>query len=138
MAGHGWMVKARPLSGVGFFIENGSQLMSTPSWRQFQVIPFDATVAAVVKALGIEVPPEGRPRTFRGPAGFMAVVTTAGDWLVMTDGEARPVAGPGDVLRAAKLPAGTPSGDALRQWLRMWGWRPNSEQAPAELIHPNY
>jgi hypothetical protein len=137
MAGHGWMVKARPLSGVGFFIENGSQLMSTPSWRQFRAIPFDVTAAAVIKALDIEVPAEGRPTSFRAE-GFLATVTTAGDWLVMTDGEARPVAGPDEVRRAAQLPAGTPSGDALRQWLRMWGWRPKSEQAPAELIHPNY
>jgi hypothetical protein len=106
--------------------------MSSPSWRQFAAIPFDATVASVVRALGVEVPPEGRPRTFSGPGGFLAAVTSDGDWVVCEGGAARFAGSAAEVLRAAKLTAGTPSGDALRQWLRWWGWVPKSEQRQAE------
>lgn len=107
--------------------------MSSPSWRQFAAIPFDTTVAAVVKALDLQVPEEGRPRSFRGPGGqFLAAVTQAGDWVVCQAGTSMFVAGPGAVLKAARLPVGTPSGDALRQWLRWWGWVPRSEQQQAE------
>lgn len=105
--------------------------MSTPSWRQFRAIPFDATVATVLKALAVDVPEEGRPTSFRAE-GFLAAVTSAGDWVVCVNGLARSVDGPEEVRKAAKLPQGTPSGDALRMWLRWWGWRPKSEQAPAE------
>lgn len=105
--------------------------MSTPSWRQFRAIPFDATVAAVLKALDVDVPEDGRPTGFRAE-GFLAAVTSDGKWVACVNGLARPVGGPGDVLKAAKLTQGTPSGDALRQWLRWWGWVPKSEQAPAE------
>lgn len=100
------------------------------SWRQFAAIQFDATVAAVIRALEVEVPPEGRPRSFQGPGGFLAAVTLDGAWIVCEAGHAQPVDGPGAVLRAAKLTAGTPSGDALRLWLRWWGWVPKAERAP--------
>lgn len=106
--------------------------MSSPSWRQFAAIPFDSTVASVVRALAVEVPREGRPRTFAGPAGFLAAATEAGDWVVCEAGAARFVDSAAEVLRAAKLPTGTPSGDALRQWLRWWGWAPKSEQVAQE------
>ena len=107
--------------------------MSSPSWRQFAAIPFDCTVAAVVKALDLEIPEEGRPRSFRGPGGqFLAATTQAGDWVVCHCGASRFVDGPGAVLKAARMPAGTPSGDALRQWLRWHGWVPRSEQRQAE------
>ena len=100
------------------------------SWRQFAAIPFDSTVAAVIRALAVEVPPEGRPRSFQGPGGFLAAVTLEGTWIVCQAGLAQPVDGPREVLQAAKLPAGTPSGDALRQWLRWWGWVPKGKAAP--------
>lgn len=100
--------------------------MSSPSWRQFREIPYDATVARVIRALGVEPPPEGRPNSFHGPARFSAWRTTDGAWVVRDGAESRPVDGPGDVLRAARLPASTPSGDALRQWLAWWGWAPKT------------
>lgn len=107
--------------------------MSNPSWRQFAAIPFDCTVAAVVKALDLEIPEEGRPRSFRGPGGqFLASTTQAGDWVICHGGQSMFVDGPDAVRRAAKMPAGTPSGDALRQWLRWWGWVPRSEQRQAD------
>lgn len=105
--------------------------MNKSNWRRFRAIPYDPTVAAVLKALDVEVPEEGRPTSFRAE-GFLASVTTAKDWVVCVNDLSRPVAGPGDVLKAARLPQGTPSGDALRQWLRWWGWVPKSEQRQAE------
>lgn len=101
-----------------------------PNWRQFAAIHFDSKIADVIKALGLQVPEQGRPRTFRGPGGrFLASVTSAGDWLVSQDGHTMFVDGPDAVRRAAKLPIGTPSGDALRQWLRWHGWAPKSESS---------
>jgi hypothetical protein len=106
--------------------------MSAPSWKQFAAIPFDATVAAVVSALDITPPDEGRPRSFQGPGKFLAAITPAGLWLVYEAGSSRYVDGPDDVRAAAKLPAGTPSGDALRQWLSWWGWVPPSKRSAPE------
>lgn len=96
--------------------------MSSPSWKQFSAIPYDATVASVINALDIAPPEEGRPRSFQGPGKFRAAVTPAGLWLIYRDGGSHYVEGPDAVRQAAKLPAGTPSGDALRQWLGWWGW----------------
>ena len=105
--------------------------MNKPNWRRFRAIPYDPTVAAVIKALDIELPPEGRPTSFR-VEGFLASVTDAGDWVVCEGGAAWFVDSPEEVRKAARLPQGTPSGDALRQWLRWWGWVPKSEQRQAE------
>ena len=92
----------------------------TPNWRQFSKIPWDSTVAEVVRVLGVEIPPEGRPVAFAS-GGFFAAHTSAGLWVVMgPQGGSRYVEGPREVRAAAKLAKGTPSGDALRQWLEMW------------------
>ena len=110
--------------------------MSNPSWRQFAAIPFDATVARVVRALAVEVPPEGRPASFAGPAGFLAARTPDGAWIVHQGSISRPVDGPRGVIKAAKLPAGTASGDALRLWLSWWGWTPGGKLRAAEAPEP--
>lgn len=102
--------------------------MSDPSWRQFSQIPFDATVARVIRTLSVEVPPEGRPTSFQGPARFSAFRSPLdGAWIVRNGTKSYPVDGPDAVRRAARLPAGTPSGDALRTWLAWWGWAPRGK-----------
>lgn len=101
---------------------------ANPSWRQFREIPYDATVARVIRALAVEVPPDGRPTSFHGPARFAAWRTTDGAWVVREGSVSRPVAAPSDVIKAARLPASTPSGDALRQWLAWWGWVPKTKR----------
>lgn len=110
---------------------DATSMMGRPSWKQFAAIPFDATVAAVIRALAVEVPPEGRPKHFHAH-GWHATRTPDGNWSICDGQTARFVAGPAEVLREMKLPQGTPSGDALRQWLRWWGWVPKSEQSAAE------
>jgi hypothetical protein len=102
--------------------------MSSPSWKQFSAIPYDATVATVLRALDITPAEEGRPRSFEGPGKFRAAITPAGQWLIYRDGMSRYVEGPDEVRKESKLPAGTPSGDALRQWLGWWGWVPPSKR----------
>ena len=93
----------------------------TGNWKQFSRIPWDETVATVVRVLGIDVPTEGRPVSYQC-GGFIASRTSDGLWVVMGNGKsAHFVEGPKEVLRVAKLTKGTPSGDALRQWLEMWG-----------------
>lgn len=106
--------------------------MANVSWRQFAAIPYNSTVSQVVRALAVEIPPEGRPRTFHGTEGFIAQRTADEAWVVLTGANSLPVDGPGAVIKAARLPAGTPSGDALREWLRLWGWVPKSEQKQQE------
>lgn len=108
--------------------------MAEPSWRQFALISFDATVAQVIRALGIDPPPEGLPRTFNS-GGFWAHHSSDGDWLIYASGLSQPVAGPREVLAAAHLPIGTPSGDALRQWLSWWGWVPAKKRQPEPHEH---
>jgi hypothetical protein len=103
-----------------------------PSWKQFSQITFDDTVFAAIKALGVEIPPEGRPRTFM-VGELMAHHTHDERWLVKDKREARYVDGPQTVLKIAQFSAGTPSGDALQQWLLWWGWVPKSQQQPNPL-----
>jgi len=107
--------------------------MSQPNWRRFSQLPFTAETAAVLKALDITVLPEGRPVAFFGPDGFIASRQEgpAGEqWLVWEQpGGTRFVDSPAGVLRAARLPAGRPSGEALRQWLGWWGWVPAKKRA---------
>jgi hypothetical protein len=50
--------------------------------------------------------------------------------VVLDHGGSRFVDGPAEVLKAAKLAAGTPHGDALRQWLGWWGWVPAAKAKP--------
>jgi hypothetical protein len=107
--------------------------VSQPNWRRFSQIAFTAETAAVLKALDIDVPPEGRPVAFSGPDGFIAARQEgpAGEqWLVWKQpGGTRFVATADEVRQAARLPAGTPSGEALRQWLSWWGWVPAKKRA---------
>lgn len=113
--------------------------MSQPNWRRFAQLQFTAEIAAALKALDVEVPPEGRPVSFAGPDGFMAARQEgpAGQqWLVWDAGHTRFTDDPADVLRAARLPAGTPSGEALRQWLGWWGWVPKKRrpESPPPMV----
>lgn len=102
-----------------------------PSWKQFSRLAFTPEVAAVLKALDLEVPAEGRPSTFRSRSLIINRLPN-GQWVVCRGMRAQPALSGREVLRLAQLSAGTSTGDALRQWLRWWGWMPKSEQAPAE------
>ena len=109
--------------------------MTHPNWRRFAQFQFTAETAAVLKALDIEVPPDGRPTSFAGPDGFMAARQdgpSGPQWLIWDKGHTRFTADIDEVRRVARLPAGTPSGDALRQWLTWWGWSAPARKPPAD------
>jgi hypothetical protein len=109
-----------------------------PSWKQLAAIPESAQKAAILKALGIVPPPEGISDTFHDRGLYVRHVQNgSAEWLVSNPGDDGPFsaglyADGSAALRACRCPAGTPMGDALRQWMRSRGWVPASERKQAE------
>ena len=111
--------------------------MSSPSWRQLAAIPETTEKRAILRALGIDPPSEGISRTF---------CFSSGERLTYVSGSAAEPAGmvyakPYSCSRFLQLeevpslirwPAGTPTGDALRIYLRCWGWLPWAERTPPD------
>ena len=112
-----------------------------PSWRQLAEIPEGLTRARVVRALGVEVPPEGRARSF-SEGGVLVAPAPEGGFYVAIEGAARWVEDGSAVIAALKaaprwwMPAGTPRGDCLRAWLRSWGWVPRGAAPVADTPPP--
>ena len=110
----------------------------SPSWRQLAAIPESTTKAAILRALDITPPPEGVSDTFLCGGTYAQRVESG--WVLHTRPPRRRSAAMGfqtasELLKAAQVPAGTPTGDAFRAWLRRWGWVPKSErpvEAPQE------
>lgn len=102
----------------------------TPNWPRFAAIPWSPEQAAVVAALGLEIPPEGRTPYFR--SGYWSSTRYgANRWIVSNGIMPHYVATPDEVLsRLSRWGCcrPTPSGNALHQWLRMWGWVPANER----------
>lgn len=102
----------------------------TPNWRRFAARPWTVEHAKTVNALGLQIPPEGR--TYYFVAGYCrATRYHEQKWQVSNGVISKYLIDPDSVLRQLTswgLSTGTPSGDALRQWLRMWGWLPVSER----------
>ena len=106
-----------------------------PSWRQLSAIPETVEKRAILRALNVDPPPEGISRTF---------CFSSGERLTYISGSAAETSGmvphrPGIGARFLQLeevpsfirwPAGTPTGDALRLYLRRWGWLPKNERTP--------
>ena len=121
--------------------------MADPSWKQLAQIPDGVLKQVVLRALSIEVPQAGRSPVFRD-RGVYLQVSGDGGFLFMDSGEARQDSGAApdaprphssrwypdgsSLLKAIRWPPGTPTGDAIRSWLRQWGWSPASEQQPSE------
>lgn len=106
--------------------------MNTPSssltWARFARLHYDLTVDSVVIALGLEIPPEGRPRTFvaghHPEHGYFQVTASdnPGSWLLNKGSESY-YRDTKAVLTAANnryLSKGTATGDALRRWMALW------------------
>ena len=58
-------------------------------------------------------------------------------WIIWTPGTTRPVSGSDqqafrDILKAAKWPASTPTGQKLREWLAEWGYVRQKKTVTAE------
>jgi hypothetical protein len=113
--------------------------MTTPdlNWPQLaRRVAWTAELAAALEALGLEVPPEGRPRRFAGPGCLVSVTLEEGRAQGFLCWRGKPatsamMATGDDVLRfLAPIPAHGASGAALRQWLAWWGWQPPARKAP--------
>ena len=109
--------------------------MSNPSWRQLAQIPESLLKASILRALDINPPPEGVSDTFLS-GGTYAQHVESGFVLHLRPPRQRSGSvgfhTASELLRAARVTAGTPTGDAFRAWLRRWGWVPKSEQRQAE------
>lgn len=108
----------------------------TPNWHSFAAIAWSPEQAAVVEALGLEIPPEGRSPYFR--AGYWSVTRYgAYRWMVSNGITPHYVATLDEVLSRLSgwgcCPP-KPAGNALRQWLRMWEWVPEGERQQAGAV----
>ena len=113
--------------------------MANPSWKQLAAIPESALKTQILRACGIEPPPEGVSDTFSDRGLYVRhLADGAAQWLVSNPGDDGPFsaglyADGSAALRAClPCPAGTPMGDALRQWMRSRGWVPASERRAVE------
>lgn len=107
--------------------------MTSPSWRQLAAIPESLTKSLILKALDITPPAAGIADIFIDHGlyvRFCPAQDTGSYWIVSCAGEAgRPLASTihadgSAALSATGTKAGTPTGDALRAWMRSKGWRP--------------
>ena len=99
----------------------------SPNWRQIAALPDSRLKQSILKALDIELPPAGVSRSFQD--GGLYITKVEGGFTFM-DTTTRPLtqrnsaqllATPSDVIRLARWPASTPTGEALRNWLVHWG-----------------
>ena len=102
--------------------------MAEPSWRQLSVIPESVLKASILKALGFEdVPVAGVSRTFDGGTFQVYATVAPGTHLpdgirytVYQDGGTKSFSTPKEALKVLKASAGTPTGDALRQYFAFY------------------
>jgi hypothetical protein len=116
--------------------------MSAPSWSQLAAIPHSVTKDATLRALAIDVPPQGVARVWcdRGLRIEYCANPQGVAWWTVYDAEHPDPALRGsprmcmcveDVARAVRWVAGTPTGDALRRWLAHYGYVPPNARAAA-------
>ena len=119
-----------------------------PSWKQLAAIPDSVLKQAVLRALDVTVPSAGISSRFQDK-GLYVEASPDGGFVLMDAGKPSDEAvGPPEavnsaswyedgraLLKAARWPAGLPTGDALRHWLRQHGWKPASELKA--LAEPN-
>lgn len=108
--------------------------------KQLALIPESLLKHQVLKAIDYERTPEDWSKDFHLPDGEKISFNDSKDnslkgflWYTPEKGACFLAT---DTLKPVRLwPAGTPTGDAIRLYLRRWGWIPQSEQgvtAPQE------
>ena len=99
------------------------------SWKQLSLIPESATKTAILHALDIQVPPQGISKQFQlsEKPGEETVTYTDEGFVYYKDRSSVQRASGSAILKLTRRPKGTPTGDALRAWLRRWGWVPKGE-----------
>ena len=98
------------------------------SASQMRAIPEGLVKSKLLRALGIEPQPEWVSKVFiiNEPERIYLEVTD--DGVIHHRGFASSLIHINDVIKATKSPPSTPTGDALRVWLRRWGWLPKKER----------
>ena len=108
--------------------------MTTPDWRKLAAIPWSAQVAQVCAALGhTEIPPEGRSRVFQSPLLSLSCDCHEGYFVLHRGDASQVLPTAADVAEATRCRGSGPTNEALRTWLRWWGWEPAAKAKPAEV-----
>jgi len=99
---------------------------TTPDWRKLAAIPWSAQVAQVCAALGhTEIPREGRSRQFHSDLQALSVTALEhGGFSLRLGASAGFYPTAADVAEATRCRGSGPTNEALRTWLRWWGWNP--------------
>ena len=117
--------------------------MSNPNWPKFAQLTATPELLAIIDALGVEVPPEGRPRRFQGYRDDASTVsvnvehykdTGAYGFVVHTDGSSRYLSTAKAIRQALRIPVGSPTDKALLRFLAWWGLEPPDKARP---VKPN-
>ena len=93
------------------------------SWKQLAAIPDSTEKQRILKALDVTVPPEGIASSFQDAGLFITKVESGWTFMDANHPEAGQrdhsflLATPIDVVRACRWPVGTPTGEAIRNWL---------------------
>ena len=101
--------------------------MAEISWRQLSMISESVLKNQILKAVGIEQTAAGVNRTFDGGT-FQVYATVAPGthfsdgirYTVYQDGGTKSFSTPKEALKVLKASAGTPTGDALRQYFAFY------------------
>lgn len=104
----------------------------TPDWPKLRAIPWSAQAAAIAAALGhAEIPPEGRPRSFHSELRDFGVSALHDGGFTLRIGDSAGFYPTADsVADATRCRGSGPTNEALRQWLRWWGWNPPTKSPP--------
>ena len=111
----------------------------TPNWPQFANLTATPELFAAIDALGVEVPPEGRPRRFQGYRDDRMVSVNVErhkdsgrtEFVVYADGSSRYLCAGKHIRQVLGLPFDGPTHKALVRWLRWWGLEPSDTAPPA-------
>ena len=97
----------------------------TPDWPKLRAIPWSAQAAQICAALGhAEIPPEGRARQFHSDLQDLAVTALEhGGFSLRLGASAGFYPTAADVAEATRCRGSGPTNEALRTWLRWWGWQ---------------
>lgn len=96
----------------------------TPDWRKLAAIPWSAQVAQICAALGhTEIPPEGRSRMFQSPLLSLSCEYHERYFVLHRGQDSRVLLTPDKVAEATRCRGSGPTNEALRTWLRWWGWQ---------------
>ena len=108
----------------------------SPNWRQVAALPDSVSKQAILRALDIELPPEGISRSFRDGGLFITRIENGFTFMDVNHPDpahpsSRLLDTPLDVARQSRWPVGTPVGEALRNWLAQHGLQRPGKAKPA-------